>query len=86
MVGFCKCRGEPVILGGFKCRLSGTGRGTSQTVLWYSLSQPLIKPPVCDLWSGPFRCFSTVAGRSPDWIKVKNRTHPAMERVKEAFS
>jgi ATP-dependent DNA ligase len=26
------------------------------------------------------------AGRSPDWIKVKNRSHPAMERVKEAFS
>jgi bifunctional non-homologous end joining protein LigD len=25
------------------------------------------------------------AGRSPDWVKVKNRTHPAMERVKEAF-
>ena len=23
------------------------------------------------------------AGRSPDWIKVKNRSHPAMERVKE---
>jgi bifunctional non-homologous end joining protein LigD len=26
------------------------------------------------------------AGRSPDWVKVKNRKHPAMERVKEAFS
>jgi ATP-dependent DNA ligase len=26
------------------------------------------------------------AGRSPDWIKVKNRSHPAMERVKESFS
>ena len=26
------------------------------------------------------------AGRSPDWIKVKNRSHPALERVKEAFS
>jgi bifunctional non-homologous end joining protein LigD len=25
------------------------------------------------------------AGRSPDWVKVKNRAHPAMERVKEAF-
>jgi bifunctional non-homologous end joining protein LigD len=25
------------------------------------------------------------AGRSPSWIKVKNRSHPAMERVKEAF-
>jgi len=24
-------------------------------------------------------------GRSKDWIKVKNRTHPAMERVKESF-
>jgi ATP-dependent DNA ligase len=24
-------------------------------------------------------------GRSPDWIKVKNRTHPAMERVMESF-
>ena len=23
-------------------------------------------------------------GRSPDWVKVKNRTHPAMTRVKEA--
>jgi len=25
-------------------------------------------------------------GRSRDWIKVKNRKHPAMTRVKEAFS
>jgi ATP-dependent DNA ligase len=25
------------------------------------------------------------AGRSKQWIKVKNRTHPAMERVAEAF-
>jgi ATP-dependent DNA ligase len=26
------------------------------------------------------------AGRSPDWVKVKNRDHPAMNRVKDAFS
>jgi bifunctional non-homologous end joining protein LigD len=26
------------------------------------------------------------AGRSPDRIKVKNRKHPAIERVKESFS
>jgi bifunctional non-homologous end joining protein LigD len=26
------------------------------------------------------------AGRSPDWIKVKNRSHPSLERVKEAFA
>jgi bifunctional non-homologous end joining protein LigD len=25
-------------------------------------------------------------GRSPDWIKVKNRSHPALERVKDAFT
>jgi hypothetical protein len=25
------------------------------------------------------------AGRSPDWIKVKNPTSPAMHRAKEAF-
>ncbi|MCS3761282.1 ATP-dependent DNA ligase [Bradyrhizobium centrosematis] len=25
------------------------------------------------------------AGRSKDWIKIKNRTHPAMSRVMEAF-
>jgi bifunctional non-homologous end joining protein LigD len=25
-------------------------------------------------------------GRSPNWIKVKNRSHPAIERVKESFS
>jgi bifunctional non-homologous end joining protein LigD len=25
-------------------------------------------------------------GRSPHWIKVKNRAHPAMERVMESFS
>ena len=25
------------------------------------------------------------AGRSKDWIKVKNRKHPAMSRVMEAF-
>lgn len=25
------------------------------------------------------------AGRSPNWIKVKNRTHPAMSRVKDSF-
>jgi bifunctional non-homologous end joining protein LigD len=26
------------------------------------------------------------AGRSPSWVKVKNRSHPAISRVKEAFS
>lgn len=26
------------------------------------------------------------SGRSPNWIKVKNRSHPAMDRVKESFS
>lgn len=26
------------------------------------------------------------AGRSPHWIKVKNRSHPALERVKESFA
>jgi len=26
------------------------------------------------------------AGRSPHWVKVKNRKHPAMHRVQEAFS
>ena len=26
------------------------------------------------------------SGRSPDWVKVKNRRHPAMERVMEAMS
>jgi bifunctional non-homologous end joining protein LigD len=25
-------------------------------------------------------------GRSPDWVKIKNRQHPAMERVMEAMS
>jgi ATP-dependent DNA ligase len=25
-------------------------------------------------------------GRSKDWIKVKNRSHPAMDRVKDSFS
>jgi bifunctional non-homologous end joining protein LigD len=25
-------------------------------------------------------------GRSPDWVKVKNRKHPAMERVKDALA
>lgn len=25
------------------------------------------------------------AGRSKDWIKVKNRTHPAMTRVQDSF-
>jgi bifunctional non-homologous end joining protein LigD len=25
-------------------------------------------------------------GRSPDWVKVKNRKHPAMKRVKDAFA
>ena len=26
------------------------------------------------------------AGRCPDWVKVKNRKHPATERVKDAFA
>ena len=26
------------------------------------------------------------AGRSKDWVKVKNRTHPAIDRVRESFS
>jgi bifunctional non-homologous end joining protein LigD len=25
------------------------------------------------------------AGRSKDWVKVKNRNHPAMERVMDSF-
>jgi hypothetical protein len=25
------------------------------------------------------------AGRSKDWVKVKNRSHPAMERVMDVF-
>jgi bifunctional non-homologous end joining protein LigD len=35
-------------------------------------------PKRCDR---PYR-----AGRSPDWVKVKNRQHPSLERVKEAFA
>lgn len=26
------------------------------------------------------------AGRSPSWVKVKNRSHPAIQRVKDAFA
>jgi hypothetical protein len=26
------------------------------------------------------------AGRSKHWVKVKNRSHPTIERVKDAFS
>jgi ATP-dependent DNA ligase len=26
------------------------------------------------------------AGRSRDWLKAKNRTHPAMSRVMDTFS
>jgi bifunctional non-homologous end joining protein LigD len=26
------------------------------------------------------------AGRSPNWIKVKNRSHPALNRVQESFA
>jgi bifunctional non-homologous end joining protein LigD len=26
------------------------------------------------------------AGRSPSWIKVKNRSHPALDRVRESFA
>ena len=26
------------------------------------------------------------AGRSPNWIKVKNRKHPAMSRVADSFA
>jgi bifunctional non-homologous end joining protein LigD len=26
------------------------------------------------------------AGRSPEWIKVKNRSHPALDRVRESFA
>lgn len=26
------------------------------------------------------------AGRSPNWVKVKNRQHPAIDRVKQSFS
>jgi bifunctional non-homologous end joining protein LigD len=25
-------------------------------------------------------------GRCPDWVKVKNRSHPALNRVKDAFA
>jgi bifunctional non-homologous end joining protein LigD len=26
------------------------------------------------------------AGRSKDWVKMKNRAHPAIERVKDSFA
>ena len=26
------------------------------------------------------------AGRSPDWVKVKNSQHPSVQRIKEAFA
>ena len=26
------------------------------------------------------------SGRSPSWVKVKNRSHPAIQRVKDAFA
>jgi bifunctional non-homologous end joining protein LigD len=26
------------------------------------------------------------AGRSPDWVKMKNRKHPSVQRVKDAFA
>ena len=29
--------------------------------------------------------FDDQAGRSKHWVKVKNRRHPAMDRVMEAF-
>ncbi len=25
------------------------------------------------------------AGRCPDWVKVKNRKHPAIDRIKDSF-
>jgi hypothetical protein len=42
-------------------------------------------PCICarPTWPG---CWRDRAGRSPDWIKVKNRKHPAIDRVKESFA
>jgi bifunctional non-homologous end joining protein LigD len=40
-----------------------------------------LEGPVSKRRDRPYR-----AGRSPDWIKVKNRKHPAMERVMDAFA
>jgi hypothetical protein len=34
----------------------------------------------------PWRDRRYRAGRSRDWVKVKNPQHPLIERVKEAFS
>jgi hypothetical protein len=43
------------------------------------LSKPVPRKPPGD--RRPYR-----GGRSKDWIKVKNRNHPAMDRVMGSFS
>ena len=55
-----------------------TGRDRSRLVS-RSLQHGAGRPRV-EARDRPYR-----AGRSPDWIKLKNRNHPAVERLKDAF-
>ncbi len=59
-------------------------RANATSASWAKLPKLLRQPGIdADGLAGnrPYR-----AGRSPDWIKVKNRKHPAMSRVADSFA
>ena len=62
-------------------RLEGFERERARTDLFRQACKFGLEGLVSKHNDRPYR-----GGRSPDWIKVKNRSHPAMERVKESFS
>jgi hypothetical protein len=43
-------------------------------------------PPVHSIAAGLSTTYRAYAGSSPNWVKVKNQTHPAMTLGKEAFA
>ncbi|MET3844055.1 hypothetical protein [Bradyrhizobium sp. OAE829] len=52
-------------------------------------SDPLSDTPASPGWGGlvsKWRDSIYRSGRSPSWTKVKNRQHPAMQRVMEPVS
>ena len=56
-------------------------RGESGPDLFRAACNVGLEGLVSKRWDRPYQ-----AGRSKHWVKVKNRRHPAMDRVMEAFS
>jgi bifunctional non-homologous end joining protein LigD len=74
----CPCRCARLTLNG--CWHAGQTAGEIGPDLFRAACNMGLEGLVSKRRDRPYR-----GGRSKDWVKVKNRSHPAMERVKESF-